>query len=367
MIKKILKSIDYSLIIIALILFGIGIIALHSANGGVNGNMEEVTKQLIWFGIGLVCMFIMMIIDYEIYKKIWIPIYLLTVVSLILVLFTKPIYGARSWFTFNGVSIQPGEIAKITLIVGIGRLLEHFKEKGKINNPFCLIVVLAYVAIPFILLVLQPDYGTAMVFLVVAAVMIFISGIGAGYIIGAIITCVVGVFLAYHYILPQHAINRINVFLNPGSDPKGAGYNIIQAELAVGSGQMWGMGIHNGNQSQLGYLPMKTTDFIYAVISEEMGFVMSTLVVVLFVLLIGKSIHLAKTAKDDYGALIVVGIAGMFLAHFVENVGMNIGLMPITGIPLPFISYGGSSMLTNFVGLGMILNVSAKRNKKMFE
>ena len=130
---------------------------------------------------------------------------------------------------------------------------------------------------------------------------------------------------------------------------------------------MWGMGLHNGNQSQLGYLPMKTTDFIFAVISEEMGFIVSATIIVLFVFLIAKSIYIAKSARENYGALIVVGVAGMFLAHFIENVGMNIGLMPITGIPLPFISYGGSSMLTNFVGLGLVLSVSSRRKKKMFE
>ena len=127
------------------------------------------------------------------------------------------------------------------------------------------------------------------------------------------------------------------------------------------------MGLFNGNQTQLGYLPMKTTDFIFAVISEEMGFVFSCLIVIVFVLIIIKSIHIAKTAKDTYGLLISVGVAGMFLAHFLENVGMNIGLMPITGIPLPFISYGGSAMLTNFIGLGILLSVSGRRNKKMFE
>ena len=228
-------------------------------------------------------------------------------------------------------------------------------------------LILLYIALPTVLIMMQPDYGTAMVFLVVAALMIFISGINVGYIIGAIITVVVGIFVAYNYVLPDYAKTRITVFLNPETDPSGAGYNIIQSELAVGSGQMWGMGLFNGNQTQLGYLPMKTTDFIFAVISEEMGFVISTAVVILFVLLISKSVHIGKTAKDNYGSLISIGVAGMFLAHFIENVGMNIGLMPITGIPLPFISYGGSAMLTNFVGLGLLLNVSGRRKKKLFE
>ncbi len=286
---------------------------------------------------------------------------------MIAVLFTPPIYGARSWFQLGNISIQPGEIAKITLIIGLGKLLEFFKKRGKLNHPFYVILVLIYVAVPCILLALQPDYGTAMVFLVVAAMMIFIAGISGWYVLGAIVTVVISVFLAYQYVLPDYAKNRITVFLNPGMDPSGAGYNIIQSELAVGSGQMWGMGLHNGNQSQLGYLPMKTTDFIFAVISEEMGFVVSTLVVILFVLLIVKSFYIAKTAKDDYGSFLSIGAASMFLAHFIENVGMNIGLMPITGIPLPFISYGGSAMLTNFIALGLVLSVSGRRNKKMFE
>lgn len=245
--------------------------------------------------------------------------------------------------------------------------MQYFKEKKTLNKPLSVIAILMYVAIPCVLLAMQPDYGTAMVFLVVSALMIFIAGINIWYVVGAIVTVVVSVFLAYQYVLPDYAKNRITVFLNPEMDPSGAGYNIIQSQLAVGSGQTWGMGLFNGNQTQLGYLPMKTTDFIFAVISEEMGFVVSSLVVALFVLLICKSIYVGKTAKDDYGALIAVGVAGMFLAHFLENVGMNIGLMPITGIPLPFISYGGSAMLTNFAGLGLLLSVSGRRNKKMFE
>ena len=183
--------------------------------------------------------------------KLWIPIYILTILSLVGVLFTTPIYGATSWFQFGSVSIQPGEIAKITLILGLGKLLDFFKQKGKLNHPLYVLVVLIYVAIPCALLALQPDYGTAMVFLVVAAVMIYISGIHVGYIMGAIVTVTVGVVMAYNYLLPDYAKNRINVFLNPGSDPSGAGYNIIQSELAVGSGQMWGMGLFNGNQTQL--------------------------------------------------------------------------------------------------------------------
>lgn len=246
-------------------------------------------------------------------------------------------------------------------------MIEKYKSKQSLNNPLNLALILLFAMIPILLVIKQPDYGTAMVMLAILAFMLFVGGLDYKYIIVAAILVVVGVPLAYQYVLPEHAKDRINVFLNPETDPQGAGYNIIQAKLAVGSGQMWGMGLLEGNQTQLGYLPMKVTDFIYAVISEEMGFVFSALVVALYVLLIIKGYGIAKDADDIYGALIATGVTTMYLAHFLENVGMNIGLMPITGIPLPFISYGGSSMITNFIGLGLLLSVSSKRNKKMFE
>lgn len=227
-------------------------------------------------------------------------------------------------------------------------------------------MIVLYIAIPALFVIKQPDYGTAMVMLVFFAVMVFSAGISLWYVLGAMIAVGASLPFVYLYVLPAHAKDRILVFLNPQSDPLGAGYNIIQSMLAVGSGQVWGMGLFNGNQTQLGYLPMKTTDFIYSVISEEMGFVVSILIVILFVLLIIRVFHIAKNAKDTFGSLLAVGIGSMFLAHFIENVGMTIGLMPITGIPLPFISYGGSSMLTNFMALGILLSVNRKRKKNMF-
>lgn len=267
----------------------------------------------------------------------------------------------------GGVSIQPSEFAKITLILGLAKIICYFKEKKKLDSPLSILAILLILALPVALVVKQPDYGTAMVMLAVAAFMIFVSGINYKYVIGAVLIVAVGLPLAYQYILPEHARSRIMVFLNPETDPQGAGYNIIQAKLAVGSGQMFGMGLLEGNQTQLGYLPMKVTDFIFAVISEEMGFLVSVLVVILFVLLVIRGYAIAKSAKDLYGSLIATGITTMYLAHFIENVGMNIGLMPITGIPLPFISYGGSAMLTNFIGLGLLLNISGRRDKKMFD
>lgn len=367
MIKKLLKAVDYGIIIICLILFGIGVVALFSANGGIEGDTSETFKQVIWFGVGFLLMIIIYFIDYDIFGKLWIPLFVITTASLVAVLFTPPINGATSWFNFGSVSVQPSEFAKLSLILGLAKIIEYFKQKKKLNHPLSILAILVFVAVPILLVIKQPDYGTAMVMLAIVAFMLYAGGINYKYIIGAVLLAAIAIPVVYNYVLPEHAKSRLMVFLNPQMDPQGAGYNIIQAKLAVGSGQLWGMGLQEGNQTQLGYLPMKVTDFIYAVISEEMGFVMSVLVVVLFVLLIVKGFYIAKTAKDVYGSLLATGITTMYLAHFLENVGMNIGLMPITGIPLPFISYGGSAMITNFIGLGLLLNVGGRRKKKMFD
>lgn len=341
--------------------------ALFSANGGMDGDIGETKKQVMWFLIGFAVMCVVVILDYEVLGKLWKFLFAISTLLLIGVLFTTPINGATSWFNFGGISLQPSEFSKIALILGLGKMIQKAKEKEKINSIWTLILLMLFIFIPIGLVIMQPDYGTAMVMLVIAGFMIFVAGLDYRYVLAAIILVVVGVPLAYEYVLPAHAKARIDVFLDPQLDPQGAGYNIIQAKLAVGSGQMWGMGLLEGNQTQLGYLPMKVTDFIFAVISEEMGFVVSSLVVILFVLLIVRGFCIAKDADDLYGKLIAVGVTSMYLAHFLENVGMNIGLMPITGIPLPFISYGGSSMVTNFIGLGLLLNVSGKKSKKLFD
>ena len=160
--------------------------------------------------------------------------------------------------------------------------------------------------------------------------------------------------------------SRIDIFLNPESDPRGAGYNIIQSKLAIGAGGLTGMGLLKGNQTQLGFLYPKTTDFIYAVIGEEMGFVVAGAIIIVYVVLITKCLYVAKTAKDEVGSLIATGITGIFIFHMIENIGMVMGLLPITGVPLPFISYGGSSLITNFICIGLLLNISSKRQKTIF-
>lgn len=172
--------------------------------------------------------------------------------------------------------------------------------------------------------------------------------------------------MIYQFVLPEHAKSRIDVFLNPELDPKGKGYNIIQSKLAIGAGELTGMGLLNGNQTQLGYLSPKTTDFIFSAIGEEMGFIVAGTVIIAYVFLITKSLYVAKTARDDYGSYLAAGISGIFLFHMTENIGMTMGLLPITGVPLLFVSYGGSSLVTSFICIGLLLNISANRKKTIF-
>ena len=242
------------------------------------------------------------------------------------------------------------------------------QEKGtnEINRPTKLLIALAVVAIPVLLIIKQPDYGTAAAFLVATVMILFTAGINKKYIIGTILLVVIAVPLLYFFVLPEHAKDRIEVFLNPESDPRGSGYNLTQSKLAIGAGQLTGMGLLKGNQTQLGFLYPKTTDFIFSVIGEEMGFIVAGSVIIIYVILITKSIYVAKTAKDDLGTYIAIGIAGIFLFHMVENIGMTMGLLPITGVPLPFVSYGGSSLLTNFILIALLLNISGRRQKAIF-
>lgn len=364
--KKMFKNFEWGILICTIILLAIGLVALFSATQ--NSDYEEFKKQIMWIGISIPVIVVVILVDYEILAKISPVIYGLSLISLVAVLFTEPINGATSWFNIGPFSFQPAEFAKIAVVLFMANVMVKLQQKGRDEiNRFCKLgIILATVAVPTLLIIKQPDYGTALAFLVALIFMLYVAGINKKYIITAVLLVVILVPLAYFFILPEHAKARIDVYLNPNLDPRGDGYNIIQSKLAIGAGQIFGMGLFKGNQTQLGYLYPKTTDFIFAVISEEMGFVVAGAVIVLYVILITKSIQVAKTAKDDLGSYIATGIVGIFFFHMLENIGMTMGLLPITGIPLPFVSYGGSSMLTNLTLIAILLNISTRRKKAMF-
>ena len=361
-----LKNVEWWILVLAILLCIVGFVALYSATQ--SDNFEYLRKQIIWFVISLVIMIIISFIDYKILVKISPILYGLSLLLLVAVLFTKSINGASSWFNIGGFSLQPGEFAKATVILFLSYVIARLQINGKeeINKIWKLAVSLVVVAVPVLLIILQPDFGTAMTYIISFIMVLFVSGLDKKYIIAAIILIAVAVPLVYQFVLPAHAKTRIDVFLHPESDPKGSGYNIIQSKLAIGAGELTGMGLLNGNQTQLGYLSPKTTDFIYPVIGEEMGFVVSAAVIVAYVFLINKILYVAKTARDDYGSYIAAGIAGIFFFHMTENIGMTMGLLPITGVPLLFVSYGGSSLLTSFICVGLLLNISGNRKKTIY-
>lgn len=360
------KNMEWLILISALLLSIVGFVALYSATQ--SSGFDELKKQAIWFGVSIVIMLVIMFVDYDVWAKLSPIFYGISIVLLIAVLFTRARNGASSWFKIGSFTLQPGELAKVAVILFTSSTIVKIQEKGKfqINIFWKLCIAILTVMFPVFLIILQPDYGTAAAYLVSLVLMLYVSGIDKKYIIVAAILLVIALPLAYFFVLPAHAKTRIDIFLNPESDPKGAGYNVLQSKIAIGSGELTGMGLLNGNQTQLGYLSPKTTDFIYSVVGEEMGFIISAAVILVYVTLITKSLYVAKTASDDLGSYIAAGISGIFLFHMTENIGMTLGLLPITGVPLLFISYGGSSMITSYICIGLLLNISGNRKKTIF-
>ena len=364
--KKLLKNTEWVILIVSVILAIIGLIALFSATQSTE--YDEFKKQLQWIAISIPFLILAFLIDYNVIIRFSSLAYIILIALLIGVLFTEPISGARSWFRFGeSMSFQPSEIGKVITILFLAFLINKMQIRGKreINKIWKLLIILIMAAIPVGLIVLEPDNGTAIAYMVAIIFMLFVSGIDKKYIILALILLAIALPIIYNN-LPEYAINRIKVFLNPDLDPRGAGYNIIQSKLAIGAGEIFGMGLFKGNQTQLGFLHPKTTDFIFSVIGEEMGFIATGSVTILYIVLVTKAIYVAKTAKDNIGSYIAIGIAGIFFFHMAENIGMTIGLLPITGVPLPFVSYGGSSLVTNFICIGLLLNISSRRQKAIF-
>ena len=353
-------------LICAVVLTGIGLLALYSVS--FNAEFSELKKQAVWFGISFIAMIVVALIDYEVSAKVSPIWYVFFCVLLLGVLFTVPVDGASRWFNLGAFTFQPAEFSKVFVILFTAFVMSKIQENGmnRINKIWWLLLVLLVAAIPIALVIKEPDHGTATAYIVALLFMLFAAGINKKYVITVLALGLISVPLLYNYVLPDYAKTRIDVFLNPELDPRGAGYNILQSKLAVGAGELIGMGILQGNQTQLGYLYPKTTDFIFAAIGEELGFIMTALIVILYVFLITKVIYVAKTARDNLGSYIAAGIAGIFFFHMAENIGMTIGLMPISGIPLPFISYGGSSLITSFVCVGLLLNISSKRQRTIF-
>lgn len=365
--KQTLKNLDIPLLVAVCILCIIGILLVSSATASFSGGKTQVIIQTSAFLLGLVCCLFLAFMDYEFLASKYLYIIGIDVLLLVLVLFVgtgAEEVGGNSWIRFGPIGVQPAEIVKIGFILSFGFQLD--KVKDRINEPPVVLCALAHIAVLVTLVMLQPDFGTTMVFIAIFLAMIFVAKISWKYIVSAAIAISAAVPLLWFFVFKDYQKNRILTFLNPELDPQFSGYQVMQSKTAVGAGQIFGQGLHNGILTQNNFLPAKHTDFIFAVACEELGFVGALLILALISFIVFRCFYIAYNAKDRLGSFIAIGVGTMFLVQSFENIGMTIGLTPVTGITLPFLSYGGSSMVTNLVAIGLVLNVKMKNKNLSF-
>lgn len=372
--RRLLKNLDFTLLSVVSLLIIIGLLMVYSATHAktdltMGDPFSFAKKQSVAVLIGIAILFGLLFFDYRISDRMSQLLYGLNILMLILVL--TPLgsvrNGAQSWL----FGFQPSEISKVLLIITFGKYLS---EKESLQSFYNFIMPFLYVGFPLLLIMLQPDLGTALVFIFIMFIMMYVAGAPGWKLMTLVLIGILGitsVFLAHRFFntplpIKEYQVARLTSFIDPERDPRGSGWNVRQAVIAVGSGQFFGKGLFRGTQGRLGYLPENHTDFIFAVLCEELGFIGGFGVLFLFFTLIWRGVRIAYQARDKTGTIVATGIVSMFLFHVLENVGMNMGIMPITGIPLPFISSGGSSMLSSLAAVGILVNVWARRQKIMF-
>ncbi|MDR0926450.1 MAG: rod shape-determining protein RodA [Ignavibacteria bacterium] len=405
-ISTLAKYIDLKTFVITIILVSFGLVSIYSATSASEPEFTTFFRQLLFASIGVGVMLIVANIPTHYLKLFSIPLYVITNLLLIVVLFFgTTVYGTTGWLHIGSWSVQPAEFSKITLLLVIAR---HLSKKGNtVNNVYDFGILMLYFLVPFVLINIQPDFGTSLVLLVMVFGILYWGGFDGFYLLAIIEMCamfiaslsspyvaiivggisaitlllfrkrltvyaitlalLIGVAFAapefYEHLQP-HQQNRINVFLNPGSDPQGVGYNVMQSLLAVGSGGVIGKGFMQGTLTQLRYIPMQWTDFIYSVSAEEFGLIGSTIVLFFLLSLVYRGISIAGKCKEDFNTVIAFGISTVFVFHIVINVGMVLGVCPVMGITLPFVSYGGTSLLTNMAFAGLLMNIHRNNNRQ---
>lgn len=403
---KLSDKFDFGLFIPALMLMLIGFAAIYSAtlsHPTAAGNFE---RQVMWGFISMIVFFVIYFLPTNSFKMVSLPVYLTSILLLIAVVtIGKTVSGQKSWLMIGPIGFQPSELAKLGVIMALAAFLS--KKSTNIESFKDIVIALMIGLLPVMLVLLEPDLGSSIIFLGVILILIFWKGIslfglfvvlspafvavaslfGIYSLIGSLIIIAVamllfrkdlflsasvfalnlaaGFFTDYIFkAFSPHQQRRIEAFIDPMTDPLGSGYNSIQAKVAIGSGGLFGKGFLSGNQTQLQYIPEQWTDFIYCVIGEEFGFLGAILVLGLFTYLFVRLLKIASATKDEYMSLIIIGVMSVYLIHYLINIGMVIGIFPVIGIPLPFVSYGGSSLLVNFIMLGIAANIY--RNRKNY-
>ncbi|MBP3342546.1 MAG: rod shape-determining protein RodA, partial [Peptococcaceae bacterium] len=363
---------DISMLITVAAIIALGLVVLDSAASIKTNNYVE--RQLLFVALGASTILIFLKFDYSVLKNYASKLYFVALALLIAVLLFGSVRGgAKGWFALpGGMTLQPAEFCKILLILSYAQFLSVRRES--LNTIQELIPCFLFMVPPVLLLLIQPDLGSALVYIFIMIGMLFMAGANRKILFGlfgggtiALILYLIGVWKFDIWCpLEKYQLNRFLVLFDPSLDPQGAGYNVIQSKIAIGNGGLTGEGLYMGSQSTGAFLPEQWTDFIFAVLAEELGFIGAGTLLILYAFLLYRGLHAAMMSKDLYGTLVAAGIVSMYLFHILENAGMTMGLMPVTGIPLPFVSYGGSSTLTNLVGIAILQNIYIHRERLMF-
>ncbi|HVE81024.1 MAG TPA: rod shape-determining protein RodA [Candidatus Dormibacteraeota bacterium] len=360
------KNFDWILFGLALLLTAVGLIVIYSTSFKALSLASPVdaSHQVIFALVGLGVLLVVARFDYRSWTKLTAFLYGFMILSLVAVLLVgREALGATRWIDLGFFQFQPSEVAKLILVIVLAKFFSRHYDR--MHNVRYVLISLAYVAVPAILVLVQPDLGTALVFGFIWLVMAIVARVRLLHL-GGLAALAVAMMPVLIPLLKPYQRARLEVFLNPTADPLHTGYNVVQSTIAVGSGQLFGRGLDAGSQSQLNFLPSQHTDFIFAVLSEKLGFVGGVLVLLLFLALLFRALVIASRSQDRFGMLLAVGLVAMLVFHIFINIGMNVGLLPVTGIPLPFVSYGGTSLIVTLAAIGLMESVAIRRRKIQF-
>ena len=355
--RKILKRIDWLLVLFLVPILFAGLFTMKSFAPEAGG-VDFFARQVIWVTVSLGVFFTASFFDFRFLKRADVLIslfFLLCFVLLSLFVVGSVSHGARSWFDFGGFSFQPADLMKLVLILVLAKYFS--RRHVEIRNIKHIFISGFYALIPFVLVFLQPDFGSAMVIFFIWFGMVLVSGISRKHLLLVFASAILVFMALWGFVFADYQKDRIRSFINPLSDIHGSGYNVFQSTIAVGSGQVVGKGLGFGTQSRLKFLPEPETDFIFAAFAEEWGFVGASILLLCFGLVVWRVLHNAMLGASNFETLFGMGVAILFITHIVINVGMNLGVFPVTGIPLPFMSYGGSHLVTEFAALGMLMSM----------
>ncbi|MBQ1867354.1 MULTISPECIES: rod shape-determining protein RodA [Selenomonas] len=367
MTKSILRRMDLSLLLATVGIVLMSLVIIGSATH-INTPSDDrywfVARQGIFALVNVGFAAFLLNFDYKLLQGYGNKLYVFNLIMLLAVMFVgQSALGAQRWISIGPISIQPSEFSKIIMIISLATMLED--RVGKLNTLHDLLPVAAYVGLPFLLVMKQPDLGTSLVFMAIFFGMVFACGINLKILGGIFATGIAMMPILWH-VLKDYQKMRIMVFMDPNVDPLGSGYHIIQSKIAIGSGLLFGKGLFEGTQSQLNFLPENHTDFIFAVVGEELGFIGVTFLLLLYLVVLWRGVCIARDASDMFGRLLAVGITSMLAFHVLVNVGMTLGIMPVTGIPLPLMSYGVSSLTTNILSITILMNIQLRKQKLLF-